>query len=260
MFCIDHDLHLHSTLSKCCHDPAMTPEKILAWAEKQGYRTLCLTNHLWDGDVPGASAWYASQDIPHLREALPLPQGENLRFCFGCEAEYCGGDKLSLRPEHFDGFDFVAIAVNHMHMKGLTRPEDVDTAEKMAELFTSRMEQLLKLPFTFRKVGLAHLNIHHMFREGTAADVLRLCDKERWSAIFRDAAEKGIGIELNASAFAKAGENMAVHLDFFRLAKKAGCRFYCASDAHKLDALEISSLRPVIDALGLTEQDRYVIL
>ena len=38
MFCIDHDLHLHSSLSKCCHDPAMTPEKILAWAEKQGYR------------------------------------------------------------------------------------------------------------------------------------------------------------------------------------------------------------------------------
>ena len=260
MFSIHHDLHLHSTLSSCCHDPAMTPEAIADWAAHQGYDAICLTNHLWDRSVPGASAWYAPQDIRHSEKALPLPQREGLHFYFGCEAEYCGGKKLSLQPLHFGRFDFVAIATNHMHMKGLTRPEGVDTALQMAELFTSRLEQLLELELPWRKVGIAHLNIHHLFREGSAADVLRLLDGKRWQAIFHSIAAKGAGVELNAAAFASAGADMDVHIDFFRLAREAGCRFYCASDAHKLEALDISSLQSVVDALGLTAEDRYVIL
>lgn len=260
MFRIDHDLHLHSTLSSCCHVDDMTPENIAAWAEKQGYHTLCLTNHLWDSAVHGASEWYKPQDVKHLEEALPLPQHKGLCFAFGCEVEFCGGKKLSLAKENYDRFALIVVSVNHMHMKGLTRPAGVDTAEQMAELFTTRLEELLCLPLPWRKVGIAHLNIHHLFREGTAAEVLRLCDKDRWETIFTALAERGAGIELNAAAFATVGEDMAVHLEFFRLAKACGCKFYCASDAHKLSALDISSLQPVVDALGLTEKDRYLML
>ena len=81
------DLHCHSTLSSCCSDPAMTPQVILEHAERSNHQALCLTDHLWDAAVPGASEWYAPQDIEHVRSALPLPQGKQLRFRFGCETE-----------------------------------------------------------------------------------------------------------------------------------------------------------------------------
>ena len=44
-----------------------------------------------------------------------------------------------------------------------------------------------------------------------------------------------------------------------RIAKEAGCRFYCSSDAHSVEALDgvPKNLPAVIQALGLTEADAY---
>ena len=259
MFALNHDLHIHSTLSSCCHDPDMLPTAMATRAKAWGYDTLCLTNHLWDRGVPGTSAWYAPQDIAHCREALPLPQLEGLRFCFGCEVDFLGGDKLSLLNEHFSQFDLVVVSLSHMHMQGLVRPPGIDTPEQMAELFTTRAEELMTLPLPFPKIGIAHLNAHHLFREGSAAAVLRCCDISRWRRIFQQMAVSGAGVELNAIAFAHARDDLNVHLAFFALARDEGCRFYCASDAHRLEAMPLSGLRPVADALGLAESQRYFI-
>ena len=56
---IDHDLHIHSFLSTCAKNPEQTPRRILSQAQEAGLTTLCLTNHFWDEDVPGASNWYS---------------------------------------------------------------------------------------------------------------------------------------------------------------------------------------------------------
>lgn len=115
------DLHCHSSLSACCADKRMTPERILRHAEEAGYETICLTDHLWDSAVPGASGWYAPQNIEHVRAALPLPQAPSCHFYFGCETELPVNGVPALSREHFDLFDFVVIPVNHMHMAGLVR-------------------------------------------------------------------------------------------------------------------------------------------
>ena len=48
-------------------------------------------------------------------------------------------------------------------------------------------------------------------------------------------------------------------LKIYRIAKEAGCRFYCSSDAHSVEALDgvPKNLPAVIQALGLTEADAY---
>ncbi len=74
------DLHCHSSLSSCCGDERMVPERILRHAVEVGYEAICLTDHLWDSAVPGASKWYAPQDIAHVRSALPLPEDPACRF------------------------------------------------------------------------------------------------------------------------------------------------------------------------------------
>ncbi|MBQ9543675.1 MAG: PHP domain-containing protein, partial [Clostridia bacterium] len=47
-YAVDHDLHIHSQLSSCSSDPELTPERILAYAEQFGLKTVCVTDHFWD--------------------------------------------------------------------------------------------------------------------------------------------------------------------------------------------------------------------
>ena len=255
------DLHCHSSLSACCADKRMTPERILRHAEEAGYETICLTDHLWDSAVPGASGWYAPQNIEHVRAALPLPQAPSCHFYFGCETELPVNGVPALSREHFDLFDFVVIPVNHMHMAGLVRAEGIDTPEKMAVNIENRLENLLEQNLPFRKIGLAHLTIGLMFREGKIADVMHAMSEARLLRIMKGYAAAGTGIELNATAFSEMTDRPDDILKIYRIAKEAGCRFYCSSDAHSVEAMDgvPQNLPAVIQALGLTEADAYQI-
>ena len=51
-------------------------------------KTICLTDHYWDERVKGPSKWYAPQDTAHVREALPLPEAEDVRLLLGCSLIY----------------------------------------------------------------------------------------------------------------------------------------------------------------------------
>ena len=86
-YTFDHDYHIHSKLSSCSRHPEQTTERILAYARKNSFKTITLTDHYWDETVEGASSWYAPQNTEHIRQALPLPQAEGIRFLFGCETE-----------------------------------------------------------------------------------------------------------------------------------------------------------------------------
>lgn len=256
-----HDLHCHSYLSTCCHDQKCTADAIYAKAQAWGYDTLCLTDHLWDGDVPGASAWYEPQNIEHVLSSRPfIPAQGKTRCLLGCETEYCGGGKLGLAREHFDLFDFVVIPPNHFHKKGFVRPESIVNEPEIAELLVSRLEEISQLDIPMEKVGIAHIT-GLIYREGKDTDVFRALDQNRLRKAFDTFAKRGAGIELNASAFANMQEDPEAWLMPYRLAKEAGCKFYCSSDAHTLEnyALVQQNLPQIISALKLTENDRYLI-
>ena len=51
----DHDLHIHTQLSLCSGDPEQNKDTILNYGIENGMTTLCLTDHMWDSRVPGAS-------------------------------------------------------------------------------------------------------------------------------------------------------------------------------------------------------------
>lgn len=254
------DIHCHSFLSSCSGDPAMTPQLMLQHAEKHAYRMFCLTDHLWDAAIPGSSDWYAPQDIEHVMKARPLSQGK-VPFFFGCETELPVSGVPALARDHFDLFDFVVIPPNHMHMEGLVRPDGIDTPQKMARLIEDRLENLLAQDLPFEKIGIAHLNCSLMFREGSSIDVAAAMDETRLLRLFEGYAKAGAGIELNGSDFRTLDERTGETLRTFRIAKAAGCKFYCASDAHSPASLNrVPDILPrVIDLLGLTEADRYAI-
>ena len=259
-FSLLHDLHCHSSLSTCCHDPECTAEAIFKQAREMGYDTLCLADHLWDADVPGPSSWYAPQDIPHVLSANARDMIPGMRCLQGCETEYCGGGKLGLAREHFDLFDFVVIPPNHFHMKNFVRPEHITTPAQIADLFMERLEEIGQLDIPHEKVGIAHITCGLIYKGGDASLVFALLEEKRMRRIFDVFAKKGTGIELNAFAF-RGWEEKPEILRPYEWAKASGCKFYCSSDAHALKhyAAVGQNLPPVVEALGLTEEDRYIV-
>jgi len=263
-FSIKHDLHCHSILSLCAHDELMNFPTIVAFAEEHNYDTICLTNHFWGAstDVEGMCPFYDQQSLWHIRKALPKPHSDQVRVLFGCETEYGGGDKIGLKLDDLDQFDFIVIPLTHQHFKGLVRPLGVDTEEKMARLVVERMFEIQQLDLPFRKVGIAHPNCSLLFAEGSVPRVLELMDEDLLFKAYRGFAEKGVGIEINAfDCMAWHDDPQDVYLKQYRIAKAAGCKFYVASDAHsREDLLAIEKYcLAFIEAIGLTDDDRYTV-
>lgn len=260
-FLCDHDLHAHTLLSSCCHDERQTAEAIIQHAIDNHYSVQCITDHLWDPAVPGGSPWYQPQNIDHVRRLLPLPQSTEVRVVFGCETEFCGGETLGLKPEHFSQFQFVIIPPNHFHMVDFVRPAHIETPEQTAELFCKRLEEISCLPIPFHKVGIAHMTTGLIYKGKNKYDVIECINRERFFDIMRTFAQKGAGIELNGACFKRDiwQAHEEIELRLYRIAKDAGCKFYLGTDAHSIDTLDrITHILPeVVQRLQLNENDRY---
>jgi histidinol phosphatase-like PHP family hydrolase len=255
----DHDYHIHSTLSACCGDPLMTPQTILSTCESLGLKAIAVTNHLWDSSMPGADDWYRPQDVAHLEKLLPFPPSDKLEFLFGCETEFCGGDKIGLSPEHYDVFDWIIVPFNHLH-NNFSRPVDCVTPSQVAALYTDHFEDLLRQPLPWRKTGIAHLTCQLTYPHPNLTDVFDLLDERRIRAVFDTLAKRGAGVELNAGCFKPGWEaKEKSHLRIYEWARDAGCLFYCGSDAHSVSGIKRVQewLPAVIEKLGLTQAQRF---
>ena len=261
-FIYDNDLHIHSKISSCSNDEEQSTERILEYAKQNNLKTVCLTDHFWDSLVEGgAGSWYERQNLEHILAALPLPQAEGIEFLFGCETEMDKFFTLGIAKETFQKFDFVVVPTTHMHFINFTIASEDNTYENRARLWVERFDALLNMDLPFHKMGLAHItcNLIGPTRE-EYLEVLKLIPKAQIKRLFEKAAKVGIGIEINSSALMFGNEEEAeTVLDVYKTAKECGCKFYCGSDAHHPDALDIakSVFEDIIDRLGLTEDDKF---
>ena len=260
-FIVDHDYHIHSQLSLCSGDPEETPARILAYAEANDYRAICLTDHFWDETVPGASEWYQIQNYEHICQSLPLPQGKKTRFMFGCECEMDKYQTVGLSRDHFDRFDFVIVPINHLHMTGLTiDEEDAPSWERRAILWVERFHALLDKDLPFEKMGVAHLTDGLTAEKGQHVQIFNTIPQGTLDRLFTKAASRGIGIELNFRMDRLTKEELAATRRVMLTAKAMGCRFYMGSDAHEPGELDIAAdnFRKIAAWLELKESDKFV--
>ena len=262
-YIVDHDLHIHSNISFCANDPEQTKENILKCAEENGLKTICITDHFWDETVEGASVWYEPQNYQHVAKAKPLPQGEDVRFLFGCETELSSSMTLGIAGKNIDLFDFVVIPTTHFHMVGYTlTEEETANAQTRADAWVKRLDAVLEMDLPFHKVGLAHLTCALIAptRE-EYKEVLRLIPHEEMKRLFEKAAKLGVGIELNSYDMNFEPEEADIILRPYRIAKECGCKFYLGSDAHHPDGLDGAKaiFERTVDLLELTEDDKFVI-
>ena len=262
-FKIDHDLHIHSTLSECAKDPEQTTEAILSYAKKNGLSRIMLTDHYWDASVPGASDWYKPQDFEHIEKALPLPSAPGITFGFGCETDLRKDLTLGIPKERFDDFDFVIIPATHLHMNGFTiAHEDIASNARRAELWVSRFDALLSMDLPFHKTGIAHPACCLIAPKSHAdfLEVLSLIPSSEMERLFSIAAKVGCGIELNQADMSFPDSETDTVLRMFRIAKSCGCKFYLGSDSHDHNYFKktVPVFERAINLLGLTENDKFI--
>lgn len=269
-FVADHDYHIHSHLSICSDDPKQSNARILKYAEDNGFNKICLTDHFWDETLPARCGFYNKQGFEHIKKALPLPQGENVQFLFGCETEMDRDFNVGVSEKLYDKFDFIIVPTTHLHFNAFVMEKVLYEPEYRAELWVERFAKLLEKDMPFHKMGVAHLTCCLMlageWESGEKAgepkylSVLRLISDEVYRELFAKAAKKGIGIELNIHPFEDMGEEeRAEVLRPYKAAKEMGCKFYLGSDAHhpaELDAAR-NRFEMIIDALDLRESDKF---
>ena len=262
-YVIDHDYHIHSKLSLCSNDPAQTTERMLQYAQQCGLTSLCLTDHFWDEAIPGAlGEFYQKQTVAYIRQALPLPQGEGVRFLFGGECDVDRFGHVTVTRETCDAMDFIVVPTTHMHLGGQAFPQgETRTPAERAALWVERFDALLNSDLPLYKMGVAHLacSLMNNTSHENYLETMTLIPSEEMYRLFKKAAEVGLGIEINAYDMRYSPEEEDVVLRMFRIAKECGCKFYLGSDAHHPNNLEeaIPFFQKAIDALGLQESDKY---
>lgn len=261
-YIVDNDLHIHSKVSLCSNDPLQTTERILQYAEENGLKTICLTDHFWDANIKVDLPFYQIQNYSHLSTALPLPQTENVRFLFGCETELDQFCRLGILQESIDKFDFVIIPTTHFHMTDFTIPLSVKDPLDKAKIWVERLDKVLDTDLPFHKIGIAHLTCGLI--DPSRENFLKTIDgipENDLKSVFLRAAEKGVGIELNAADMSFKDSEADTVLRVYRAAKKAGCKFYLGSDAHHPNELCQAKgiFERAVSLLDLKETDKFKI-
>ena len=260
----DHDLHIHSRISLCSGDPEETNERILQYARDNCLSTICLTDHFWDETIPlsADSAFYKAQDLAHVQAALPLPQAEGIRFLFGCETEMDRFMTVGISRARLDEFAFIIVPTTHFHMVGHTIPAEIVSPADKAAFWLQKLNALLALDLPFHKIGIAHLTCGLIDRNRQAfLDTIAAIERDGMYKAFRNAANCGVGIELNADDMKCTDAEAEIVLRPYRIAQEAGCKFYMGSDAHHPKALEDAKaiFERAIDRLGLTEDEKFIL-
>ena len=258
-FVIDHDYHLHTFLSSCCREETQTVDRLLRYAEENGLKDICLTNHFWDDTVAPPTKWYAPQNVAHVSTALPLPQSEKVRFHFGGEGDMNEKFIFGIGSEARSKMELLVVPFTHMHMTDFVPRET--PVETRAVLYVQRMAVYLNSDLPDGKTGIAHMTTP-LIASAQWADHIRLLDLIPDSVFyhwFARAAQRRFGIELNMTPSKYTPEELQSVLRPYFIAKECGCKFYLGSDSHSEAALQgaMGRFEDMVSALSLTEEDKF---
>lgn len=264
-YIIDHDFHIHTHLSLCSKDEKQNSSAILNYAKNNGLKSVCITDHYWDREVPCNTAvnyWYDQQDFNHISEILPLPKDESVKFLFGCEADMDSDNRIGLPPSRFNDFDFIVVATTHFHHMAGGEWEDMSNSA-IANRWIKRMYAVLDSNLPLNKVGIAHPSCSLLNKKSNEdyLETLNLISDSRYEDVFSAVAKSGAGVEINAGSFKFPEDETDAILRMYRIAKNCGCKFYLGSDAHHNSQLDssIEYFNRAVDLLGLEESDKFIV-
>ncbi len=262
-YVVDHDYHIHSRISPCSGDENQTAQRILDEAIECGFTSICLTDHFWDSAVEapvGKPEFYDHVNYERISEWLPLPQGENTKFYFGCECELLRDMTLGISRAVADKMDLIIVPPNHFHMTPHTLADEDRPLDRRAKVYLARLRGLLDMDLPFNKIGIAHFTDSLTAPEGDHdhIDVISMMPTDELTDIFGRAAKLGVGIELNFIPFEYSESDLEEILRPYRIASECGCKFYLGSDAHCAGEIKYTKrFHRIIELLSLEEDQKF---
>lgn len=235
---INHDFHIHTTLSLCAHDASATVENYVRNAKRNGITKLGFSNHMWDSAIPGASErFYKPQNYDHL--ALLRPEIEKfggddgIQLYFGCEAEYDPARRdIALTEEIARKFDYILVPNSHTHM--MMPKEFYEPKQRHAQFMLDAFLDTVKSPLAKYVTAMAH-PFSAVCCPYPRELLYPLISDAQYGEAFSLAREADIAIELNTCGYVHSTlQQILDHpsLRMFAIAKECGCKFIFGSDAH----------------------------
>ena len=262
---ITQNLHMHTSLSSCAVRDASVAGYVEDAVNDGQLKLLGFTDHLWDGDVPGATRWYSPQNVEHvlqLKKEIPESREMNgIKLLFGCETEFINGGILCLTEEHAELFDYLLVPHSHCHMNVVMPREYAEDHKLYAKFLMDSFMRLVTHPMK-EKITIAA----HPFVAGTSHAMYNTIQSNIPNSYFYEAfaaaKEADIAIEMNGSCLVYLPEEEIPNCEYvriFSIAKECGCRFTYGSDAHDhrhgKDGRKLHLVERFFDQCGITEAD-----
>lgn len=155
-----------------------------------------------DTHVPNRNPFYDGQNNKIAASALPLPKTDGIEFLFGCETDMDEDGNIGICDTCVDLFDFIIVPTTHMHMY---HPKANDF-ESHVRFLIAHYEKLLDSNLPFHKVGIAQMTCNAIGNPSFGyLNFLDAIEDREMEGLFHETAKKGMGVELNAFAFAYNG-------------------------------------------------------
>lgn len=252
---IQHDLHIHTNLS-ACGQPEATVERYVAEAKKIGLKLIGFANHLWDDKIPGASRWYAPQNMQHILQIKNhIPKDEkDVRILVGCETEFTHQGIMAISEESIAQLDYVLVPHSHTHSSCVVPREQIDSVEKHAAYLMSSFENLIEHSLIKYVTGVVHPFVPGVSHELTNV-IQKLIPDRYFYDVFSAAKEKNLPIEINGSTIICMSEEERRNCEYLRIysiARECGCQFFYGSDNHDLIDRKLPIMESFFDQCGIT--------
>ncbi len=242
------DYHIHTQLSGCA-DNALSIEKIIELQQERGTEAIGITDHDYS---------YQSKvkRIQAAREAIKKAD-PSIEVYFGVESQMLEYQVTSINIRLASYFDYVLMAPNHYHLRGVAQPRSFRDPRSVALHEIYMFEAAIACPITDAVVHpfLLSPDVFQFSAEELAAfgqEMMRNIEQKRLIYQIDLASQRGLGIEISPKMLRYNQRHL---VEFYQLCLERDVKLLIGSDAHNVKQLgELSLLEPILEELGITDE------
>ncbi len=245
------DYHIHTQLSGCA-DNTQSVEKIIKLQQIRGTEAIGITDHDYSFQSKIKTIQAAHQAI---KKAEP-----SIRVHFGVESQMLEYQSTSINIRLASYFDYVLMAPNHYHLRGVAQPKSFRDPRRVALHEIYMFEAAVACPITDAIVHpfLLSPDVFQFSKEETEAfsqEMMRNVEQKRLIYQLDIVSQRGLGIEISPKMVRYNQKHL---VEFYQLCLERDVKLLIGSDAHNTNQMEeIALLNPILEELGITEKNLW---
>ena len=245
------DYHIHTQLSGCANND-LSVEKIIQIQQIRGTERIGITDHDYSYQSKIKTIQAARQVIKAAEPSIEVH--------FGVESQMLEYQSTSINIRLASYFDYVLMAPNHYHLRGVSQPRSFRDPRRVALHEIYMFEAAVACPITDAIVHpfLISPDVFQFSNEEVAAfgqEMMRNIEQKRLIYQLDLVSQRGLGVEISPKM---VRYNQRHLVEFYQLCLERDVKLLIGSDAHSTKQMEeISLLDPILEELGITEKNLW---